>query len=429
MRGSRPSWIAARVSEKAPEITACAAITVATVAITTRTGRKPSGASRKNGSSMARGIAQDERALPEVVEHQRREHERDPGHRDRPAPEVAEIGVKRLRPSHSQEDGAEHHEGHRAMLAQEARRLQRVEGREHAGFAQDLRHAQAREGHEPDRGERPEGARDTGGAALLHGEEPDQDGHRQRHHVGRDAGPDELRPLHRREDRDRGRHDCVAAKQRRPRDAERQDRDRAAPDAQPHEGIEGEHPALAPVVGAQQEQHVLDHDDRDQRPDQQRQEAQHLAGVDARRPRPGASPRGRHRAGWCRCRRRPRRRSPRPAPRRRHGGRAAGRPRPRAGIRRGRLRPRRTAGEGTARPDLGAAPDAGRRPHTMAGRRASARRGDRAGRRSGADAPPCAWPVRPQPLMRASSSSTFGPTASTISRTPLALGWMPSPCM
>ncbi len=34
MRGRKPSWIASRVTENAPEITACEAITVATVAST-----------------------------------------------------------------------------------------------------------------------------------------------------------------------------------------------------------------------------------------------------------------------------------------------------------------------------------------------------------------------------------------------------------
>jgi hypothetical protein len=46
MRGEKPSWIACWVIEKAPEITACEAITVAAVASTTIGYSSHSGASR-----------------------------------------------------------------------------------------------------------------------------------------------------------------------------------------------------------------------------------------------------------------------------------------------------------------------------------------------------------------------------------------------
>ena len=46
MRGRYPSWMAWRVTENAPEMTACDAITVATVAITTMASRRRSGTSR-----------------------------------------------------------------------------------------------------------------------------------------------------------------------------------------------------------------------------------------------------------------------------------------------------------------------------------------------------------------------------------------------
>ena len=68
--------------------------------------------------------------------------------------------------------------------------------------------------------------------------------------------------------------------------------------------------ALAVVVGAQDEQHVLERDDDDQRPEDQRHDAEHhLAGERAAgRGRGRGSPSAR-RAGSCRCRRRRRRRS------------------------------------------------------------------------------------------------------------------------
>ena len=57
-RGRKPSWTACWVTENAPEITACEAITVATVASTTIGIRRPVRArAGRTGSSIALGIA------------------------------------------------------------------------------------------------------------------------------------------------------------------------------------------------------------------------------------------------------------------------------------------------------------------------------------------------------------------------------------
>ncbi len=56
MRGSRPSWIAWRASEKAPVITAWLAMTVATVDKMTSGSSAHCGAIRKNGFSTAAGL-------------------------------------------------------------------------------------------------------------------------------------------------------------------------------------------------------------------------------------------------------------------------------------------------------------------------------------------------------------------------------------
>ena len=54
-RGRKPSCTAWRVTEKAPEMTACEAMTVAAVAARTIGIRAQCGKSRKKGLSMARG--------------------------------------------------------------------------------------------------------------------------------------------------------------------------------------------------------------------------------------------------------------------------------------------------------------------------------------------------------------------------------------
>ena len=65
MRGSRPSWIACWVSEKAPVMTAWLAMTVAAVARTTQRASRPIPAiMRKNGLSAAVGSQHDSAPWP-----------------------------------------------------------------------------------------------------------------------------------------------------------------------------------------------------------------------------------------------------------------------------------------------------------------------------------------------------------------------------
>ena len=85
-RGMKPSWIACWVTEKAPEITAWLAMTVAIVARMTSGSRNMSGREEEEGIlddlERGRGIErQDHRALPHIVEHQGGQHEEQPGRR------------------------------------------------------------------------------------------------------------------------------------------------------------------------------------------------------------------------------------------------------------------------------------------------------------------------------------------------------------
>ena len=60
---------------------------------------------------VGRGRArQEERALAEVVQEERRKDEREPADADRPGPEVPHVGVERLAPRHGEEDRAEEEE-------------------------------------------------------------------------------------------------------------------------------------------------------------------------------------------------------------------------------------------------------------------------------------------------------------------------------
>ena len=84
-------------------ITAWLAITVATVASTTIGYERPVGIEQKERIFERLRLGKDQSALPQIIERERRQHERKPGNLDRTAAEMAEIGIKRLGAGHGQE--------------------------------------------------------------------------------------------------------------------------------------------------------------------------------------------------------------------------------------------------------------------------------------------------------------------------------------
>ena len=134
----------------------------------------------------------------------------------------------------------------------------------------------------------------------LDHEDQGQDDQRQRDDVGVEDRRRDLQALDRAEHRDRRGDHAVAVEQRRADDAQQDDEmapflAAARPEGQ---GGQGQHAALAAVVGAHHEGDVFDRDDQRRRPEDQRQHAQHRPLGDAGRPRMGeAFPDGVERAG------------------------------------------------------------------------------------------------------------------------------------
>ena len=101
----------------------------------------------------------------------------------------------------------------------------------------------------------------------------------ERHDVGLEPGGGGLQALDGGEHRDRRGDQAVAVEQGQP--AQREDEDQplqaVAPvaDRPGGEGAQRQHAALAAVVGAQDEHDVLDADDQDQRPEDEREHAEH----------------------------------------------------------------------------------------------------------------------------------------------------------
>ena len=223
-------------------------------------------------------LVQDQRALAEIVEDEPGQDEGEPGDADRQAAEVAHVGVERLGSRHRQHDGAQRHEGLRARDLEEAERAERVERLEHARVLDDLVEAEHAQDREPGQHDRPEQLADHRRPPALDQEQRHQHHGGERHDVGREGGRGGLQPLDRREHRDRGGDQPVAVEQRQAGDREPDDRlaQGAALGSRPRrQRAERQHAALAPVVRAHDQQHVLHRDDQDQRPEDERERAQH----------------------------------------------------------------------------------------------------------------------------------------------------------
>ena len=95
-RGRKPSCTAWRVTEKAPEMTACEAMTVAAVASEDHRDPRPVREEQEERVVDRARRVEDQRALAHVVEDQRREDDGEPRAPDRAAAEVAHVGVQRL---------------------------------------------------------------------------------------------------------------------------------------------------------------------------------------------------------------------------------------------------------------------------------------------------------------------------------------------
>ena len=97
--------------EKAPEITACEAMIVATEAKRHQRVEAPFGRQAVERVLERGRIAEQQRALPEIIQQQRRKDEREAKPvRSARAAEMPHIGVERLGPGHREKDRAQHDE-------------------------------------------------------------------------------------------------------------------------------------------------------------------------------------------------------------------------------------------------------------------------------------------------------------------------------
>ena len=195
-------------------------------------GSAPSpGTAGRTGSRSPSGSSEDQRALAEVVEDQRGEDEQEPGAPDRPAAEVAHVGVQRLGAGDRQHDARRARGTPRAPCSNEELRavVSATARRGSPGARADLRAGRRSPARRTRRHDRPEQAADarrcrSAGRRTARSGSTSVSGTTSASRSGATTS----RPSTADSTRDRRRDHPVAVEQRRAEDAERDQRDRGA---------------------------------------------------------------------------------------------------------------------------------------------------------------------------------------------------------
>ena len=170
-RGSRPSFAACAATENAPVITACDAMMVAAVASSTIGSRAQLGDEQEERCTDGLLVADDQRALTEVVEHARGQDDEEPRQRDRPSTEVAHVGVERLGAGDGEDDRGQREERNVEVPEDERQRVGRRQRLEDLRVVDDAPDAEGADRDEPQDHHRPEEAADLGRAVALNHEQ------------------------------------------------------------------------------------------------------------------------------------------------------------------------------------------------------------------------------------------------------------------
>ena len=207
-------------------------------------------------------IRQHQRALAQIVQNQRRQHQDYPGRADGSLPEVAHIRIEGLGARHGQEHAAQDDEAQEPVVGQKDSTVVRRQCPEDREVVKDVINAQRGQRQEPQRCDRPEVAGHAGRAPRLHQKQRNQNSRRNRQHVGRKGGAHAgcfADTFDRRQNGHRRRDNAVAVEQRRADHAQNKDHRGPATGTDPlRQRHQGQGSTLALVVGPHQEHDVLD---------------------------------------------------------------------------------------------------------------------------------------------------------------------------
>ena len=151
-----------------------------------------------------------------------------------------------------------------------------IDGKQHGRVVGNMGKAGKADCQEPQRGYRSEDIGHLAGTETLHRKQNRQNDQGDRHDIRIERRRHHFQALDRRQYRNRRRNDGVAEEQRRAADTGDQDRSRSTWIGAARERHQGQCATLAAVVGAQHENNVFNGDDNRQRPDYERQHAEHV---------------------------------------------------------------------------------------------------------------------------------------------------------
>jgi len=152
--------------------------------------------------------------------------------------------------------------------------VRRIHGGQNGWLLHDAPDAEHRDGDEPDEHDWTERVADACGAAVLHGEQREQDYNGHRHHMRLKHVGRLVEAFQRAQYRDGRRDDAVAIDQGRAEQPHDDERATTPVPARAGKGHQREDTAFAMIVGAHYEQAVLDRDGNDQQPENQREGAE-----------------------------------------------------------------------------------------------------------------------------------------------------------
>ena len=217
------------------------------------------------------------RALTHIGQQQAALNER-PGGVDVAAAHMAHVGIERLGTGGGEEAAAQNHDARMVVGAQQkADAAQRVEAQQHRGMLENKEQARTAQEQKPQRHDGAKGVTDLGRADALHQEERNDNGERNRdnatlvvteHGVDRRDGAKALDGR----GHGNGRRQDAVGEQRRATQHGGDDEPLAATLDQ---AVQGKDTALAVVIGAQRDQHVLDGRQQRDRPHDKRERAEH----------------------------------------------------------------------------------------------------------------------------------------------------------
>ena len=232
------------------------------------------GRQKVEGALEGVGVGEKERALSEVVQHQRRQHDPQPGAANGHDAEMAHVRIERLATRHRQHHRAKGRKAHERVAGEKAKAIERVYRHNHLRIFDNGENPQGAQGQEPHDHDRPEQLADGPGSKALDREEARDDDHGDGNDVGFQRRRRDFQPLDRTQHGDGGGDDGVPIKHG---DAEEAHGEHGPVSSiglhqAKGDGGEGDGSPLAIIVGPKDHEDIFDGDDHDQRPDHQRQD-------------------------------------------------------------------------------------------------------------------------------------------------------------